>query len=145
MGVCVAWGGSYDSSTGYGERIVAGEKWRAHRYAYLCAYGQDPGAAVVMHTCDNRACINPDHLRLGTIADNLADMRAKGRGKRGTMDPRAKLTDRKVAQMRFLYYVVGGYSQSELAVAYGVSQTVAGDAINGTTWKHVKQEDFHVG
>lgn len=51
----------------------------AHRLQWMHRQGEIPDGHVVMHTCDNPACINPDHLRLGTQADNLADMRAKGR------------------------------------------------------------------
>lgn len=53
--------------------------WAAHRVAYMLAVGPIPGDLLVLHRCDNPPCVRPDHLFLGTNADNMRDMRAKGR------------------------------------------------------------------
>jgi HNH endonuclease len=68
------------SSNGYGLVAAATTGRRlAHRVAYEQANGPIPKGMIVMHTCDTRACINPDHLVLGTQGDNMQDMAAKGR------------------------------------------------------------------
>jgi hypothetical protein len=69
---------------GYGQfstSLVDGKTWyRAHRFSYVAHRGEIPDGMVVMHTCDNPACVNPDHLKLGTQADNMMDRDAKSRG-----------------------------------------------------------------
>lgn len=68
---------------GYGRRRRDGQVLSAHRLAYVEHHGLDLGdieGMVIMHLCDNPPCVNPDHLRLGTHAENTADMYAKGRG-----------------------------------------------------------------
>lgn len=80
-GSCWEWPGRRDSD-GYGtlNRVVDGVRYqRAHRLAYRYAYGPIPDGLVVMHKCDNPPCCNPAHLRLGTAAENNADMLRKGR------------------------------------------------------------------
>lgn len=70
---------------GYGRVMITERPYHsyqesAHRLAYVFHKGETiPKGRVIMHTCDNRACINPDHLVMGTQSENLADMRAKGR------------------------------------------------------------------
>jgi hypothetical protein len=66
---------------GYGRVTVKGKKIFAHRFSYELFVG--PAADLfVLHSCDNPSCVRPDHLRLGTHADNMADMRARGRAHR---------------------------------------------------------------
>jgi hypothetical protein len=67
------------SRDGYGLIKVAGHMKRAHRMVYELAKGPIPDGMVVMHRCDNRACINPAHLQLGSVADNNRDTLRKGR------------------------------------------------------------------
>jgi hypothetical protein len=65
--------------TGYGLQRWAGDQWLAHRLAYHIAVGDIPDGAVVRHTCDVPACCNPDHLELGSQADNVQDAKDRGR------------------------------------------------------------------
>lgn len=78
---CWLWHGScYKRGRPYGivRRWRRGQKY-AHRLAYEAAYGPIPAGKVVRHSCDTPACVNPNHLVLGTQAENVADMDARGR------------------------------------------------------------------
>lgn len=78
LGACWEWTASRDRK-GYGQIMLDGKPRRAHRISwFLC--NEDPGTRCVLHRCDNRVCVNPAHLFLGSVADNNSDMFAKGRG-----------------------------------------------------------------
>jgi hypothetical protein len=80
---CWEWTASF-ARGGYGQFFTSvkdGREWyRAHRFSYIAHKGDIPEGMVVMHECDNPRCVNPDHLRLGTQADNVKDRDEKGRG-----------------------------------------------------------------
>jgi len=80
---CWEWTASY-ARGGYGQfftSILDGRQWhRAHRFSYIAHKGEIPDDCVVMHTCDNPKCVNPDHLITGTQADNIKDRDGKNRG-----------------------------------------------------------------
>lgn len=75
---CKLWDGSI-SDTGYGARWYKGKLWSAHRASFDENYGPIPEGMLVCHSCDNRACIEPEHLFLGTYRDNVYDMISKDR------------------------------------------------------------------
>jgi len=81
---CWPWG-AYISTTGYGQTKVGGRASKliqAHRLSWIVHFGEIPNGLHVLHKCDNRPCVNPNHLFLGTNQDNIADRVAKGRSQR---------------------------------------------------------------
>jgi hypothetical protein len=91
-----------------------------------------------MHTCDNRLCCNPAHLRLATQADNVADMHAKGRAytgdrPRGSRHGNAKLTEDQVREIR-----AAPYGSLALAAHYGITYGALKDIRRGKGWSHVR-------
>lgn len=100
---CLLWIGTW-THHGYGQIWAARNSKRmisTHRAAYELTYGKIPDGMCVLHKCDVRCCINPDHLFLGTDADNVADMIAKGRRK-GLMSKGIKWRKREAQRIAFL-------------------------------------------
>lgn len=75
---CAEWTASLND-TGYGRFYIGTESYHAHRISYYINFGTDPKEKMVCHNCDNPPCVNPKHLFLGTLQDNLRDMVNKGR------------------------------------------------------------------
>lgn len=139
-GECHVWTGAR-TKTGYGQLDVAGVKWYAHRLAWTLVYGPIPDGMHVCHHCDTPPCCRVDHLFLGTDADNLADMRRKGRQinaqPQGTRHGRAKLTDDQVREIRARYCSAARPTQAALALSYGVSQRTIAFIIKNKHWRHL--------
>ena len=122
-------------SKGYGAvGIGNGKVALAHRVAYQLAKGEISPGLCVLHKCDNRKCINPNHLFLGTNRDNIDDMVKKGRQLSGERHPKAKLNIEKVKSIRALYST-GNYSYADLAKEFGIVPSYAKDVIKGDYWK----------
>jgi hypothetical protein len=142
---CILWTGTV-SRGGYGtisSVTVQGGKIFAHRVSYRLFIGPIPDDLFVLHRCDNPPCINPFHLFLGTLADNQADMKSKGRQCKGENIRGAKLTEEKVRDIRDRYQR-GGVTQEQLAADHGVTRRAIGRALSGETWDHVRDQcDCH--
>lgn len=131
---------------GYGSIGVSGKTYRAHRVSYELAYGPIPDGLNVLHTCDNRICVNPNHLFIGTQLENIQDRDIKGRQTRGESHPRSKLTEDQVLAMRKRYIPfcrVNGANQ--IARELGVRICAVLDAVNKVTWKFLDQKGIENG
>jgi hypothetical protein len=129
---------------GYGVKGRAGKIYLAHRIAYCEAkniYIKDIDGLVVMHTCDNPACVNPEHLRLGTQKDNVYDMMKKGRhdfvGVVGEAHGHAKLTSEDVLRIR---EIVKFKTQREVGKLFGISQQHVSDILRRKYWEHIPEQ-----
>ena len=129
---CWVWTAVKDRK-GYGKIKDRGKMRQAHRVSYELHKGAIPDGAFVCHQCDNRACINHEHLFLGSHTDNMEDMKSKGRQQKGVRNCRAKLTEDDIVAIR----AARGAPQPELAKAYGVSQSHISDIQTGKKWSHI--------
>jgi hypothetical protein len=103
-----------------------------HRYMYEKYIGKIPEKLCVLHKCDNRRCINPEHLFLGTKSDNSMDMFLKGRAAKGERNASSKLTENDIREIRSL-----DYSYRNLGKMFNVSHRTISLIKNYKTWKHV--------
>lgn len=126
---------------GYGATEFNGQT-RAHRAAWTLLRGPIPAGMELCHKCDNKRCVNPDHIFLGTHAENMADLKAKGLNPRGERI-RHTLTEEQVKTIRREYAYIrgrnGSSNASELAARYGVTPGAIVSAAVGRTWKHLNE------
>jgi hypothetical protein len=106
--------------------------------SYELACGSIPANHVVMHTCDNPACVNPEHLRLGSQLDNIADMKLKGRASRlpkapGERNGNSTLTSETIRDIRSKYDT-GLYTLRELGEEFGTHLSNVSLIVRGKTW-----------
>lgn len=141
---CWSWTASLNS-TGYGQINLGGRgrPERAHRVSWMLHFGPIPKRKCVLHRCDNRACVNPKHLFLGTRAENSADMKRKGRGSNGGGVGEGSnhhiLTEAQVLEIRRLRASSPRPTLKALAKRYGVDLTTIWSAANGKNWKHLSE------
>ena len=135
-GGCWEWQGER-LACGYGRLRVGRKKVLAHRFAYELLRGPIPTGLFVCHHCDNRPCVNPDHLFLGTAADNARDMTAKGRHAPmgGFNHPNAKLTAEEILEVVRLRKA--GVRRQAVAERYGISLQTVSLITCGKRWQCV--------
>lgn len=132
---CWLWSGCTDKR-GYGVVKFLGFTRHAHSVAYELKYNILTRGINVLHRCDNPPCCNPDHLFLGTHADNMADKVAKNRHSHGETHGMAKLTALQVKSIRRLHET-GNFTQQELADKFSIGRTRIWDIINNKRWKDI--------
>jgi len=137
---CWVWRGG-KASAGYGHIRSRGTIIQTHRLSWELMNGPIPEGMYVCHRCDNPPCVNPDHLFLGTGADNVNDKMAKGRYRkgapcRGESNNKAKLTTAQVLQIRKEYQprVV---IMTHLASRFGVCRDTIRKILNRKLWSHI--------
>lgn len=144
---CHEWRGNVNND-GYGVIRVNKKMVSVHRYAYERVFGKIPKGLLVCHKCDNRKCVNPDHLFLGTHYDNNHDRSLKGRSGvrvfsdaerkrysemfKGENQTNAKLTDKDAIEI-----FKSNLSHGLLAKLYGVSKSVITNIKNKKAWRHI--------
>jgi hypothetical protein len=129
-------------TNGYGNfkaNVSAIKTTRASRYVYATRISQIPSGLSVCHKCDNRRCVNPNHLFLGTAKDNAIDKSKKGRCQdhRGEKHPEHKLTTPNVIEI-----IASNATYSSMSAKFGVSKGLIGHIKAGRAWKHVLNPNF---
>lgn len=133
---CWEWRGIMNTN-GYGRFSFANRHRLAHRFSFSLFIGSIPSGMVVCHSCDNRKCVNPRHLWVGTQSENLKDAFAKGRhttpDTRGERNGNRKLDWRRVMAIREMHSE--GTKKYLIAQAFGVSPSTIGEIIANEIWK----------
>lgn len=137
---CWLWIGAGGSERFYGTVSIASKTRSAHRLMWQICYGDIPDGLFVLHKCDNRKCVNPKHLWLGTAKDNALDASKKGRLKNnfrvfyGDLNSQSKLKNVDIVKIRLM---ANKYSQTNIAKKFRVSQATVWKILNGKSWKHI--------
>lgn len=114
---------------GYGKLAVQGRLVAAHRHSYSLSKGSIHPGSHVLHKCDNRSCVNPEHLFLGTHKDNMVDMTTKGRSGKAKISPEQVVIARRLAAQ--------GHQRAVIAQMTGISYTNLCYILRGNTWTGV--------
>lgn len=139
-GECHVWMGCR-TRNGYGQiggkrRLGVSRMLLAHRVSHELFKGPIPTDKIVLHRCDNRACVRPSHLQIGSQSENIQDSVSKGRyQKKGEKAGKARLKETQVREIRNRR--AAGESPSQLAAEYGVMPCVISNIAARRIWKHI--------
>lgn len=138
-GECWPWKGALDGA-GYGDFKFGGRNTKAHRVSWELENGPIPGddsyhGVCVLHKCDNPACVNPDHLFLGSHQENMTDRGRKDRHATGESSGRAKLSEDDVRAIR---YFANTFSSRKLGEMYGVGHRQILNILHYKSWANVE-------
>lgn len=137
---CWRWIGAKNLQ-GYGKFSLNRTTYQAHRVSYYFNTGKDPKGLCILHSCDNPICVNPLHLTAGTQIENLADMRARGRGHTpvaasGEKQHLSKLKAKDIPEIRLQYR--DGSTYSVIAEKYKVTFATIAKVVTKQTWRHIE-------
>ena len=135
---CWLWTAGTDNG-GYGILSVNAYPVKVHRFSWLLHNGEIPDGLGVLHRCDNRICVNPNHLFLGTTVENMLDRDAKNRQAKGEGHGRAVLTEPQVREIRKRYVSRCRMNGARaLAREFGLSKSAVLSVVSGENWKGVQ-------
>lgn len=137
LGKCWTWISVIKKKKGYGVLYRLRKELLAHRISYEIFNGEIPTGLLICHKCDNRSCVNPDHLFAGTQKDNIQDSLSKGRmlGPRGTKNGANKLTESQIIEIRTMR--TSGATLVAIAGKFGISFQHVGAICSGFKWSHL--------
>jgi hypothetical protein len=129
---CWNWTGRLDIG-GYGRFSIAGIWNKAHRVSHELYKGAIPEGLIVRHRCNNRKCVNPDHLEVGTQKDNVDDMfRTNPPDRKGDKSHAKKITQADADEIR--QWREFGYTQQSIGNTFGLTQPQISDIVSGKVW-----------
>lgn len=134
---CYLWDGSYFDS-GYGRWQECNKALRAHRVSYAKYKGKIPFGLKVLHRCDNKACVNPEHLYLGTNKRNTRDALQRKRFCVGDRHDKTKIPDAEIKKIMY-----DCRPNTVICKEYGVSDALIGQIKRGVTRKHITDPQYH--
>jgi hypothetical protein len=137
---CWNWTGAlrgHHKKGGYGTFSLDNKQWISSRASYTLFKGKIPEGLFVLHSCDNRLCVNPEHLRTGTHQENMDDMKARGRqaNQNGENHGNNKLMDCDILEMLVLHGF--GFTNIELSKQFKISDGMVSMIVNRKRWKHI--------
>jgi hypothetical protein len=150
--LCWEWQGSILKDSGYGRIKLKGKMVRAHRLSYEVHFEKIPDGLCVLHKCDNRRCVNPHHLFLGTHIDNMADMvkkkrQAKGSTHHSRLYPELVLRGNKHGRAKLsvdAVLIIKGFSKcgcrthTNIAGLFNVCSSTIDRIVSKEIWTHVE-------
>jgi hypothetical protein len=132
---CVLWPSALGQD-GYGKVRYEGRTQNAHRVVLIIATGENPADLEAAHSCNNRACVNPAHLRWASCSENMQDKVLHGTATRGERSPVATITEKTALAIA---RETASHPYKDIAARHGVSVWIVADIASGRTWSHATQ------